>query len=93
MTTAVTRAQAREHENPKPLKKKEMTWKLLDHAKPFVLRADALNCGLDGVLMQKHDVVSHDVWQQEIDLIRAEILHFREGVPSHRWGIPNFDCS
>ena len=29
--------------------------RLSDHTKPFVLRTDALNCGLGGALMQVHD--------------------------------------
>ena len=46
--------------------------KLPDHSKPFILRTDASNCGLDAALMQQHDEKPYPVAYASKKLASAE---------------------
>ena len=54
------------------LKKPILKLQLLDHQKPFILRTDASNCGLEASLMQEHNDKLHPVAYASKKLTSAE---------------------
>ena len=66
--------------------------KLPDHSKPFILRTDALNCGLHAALMQQHDERLYPVAyaSKKLALTETKYSTLEKECLGIVWGITKF---